>query len=162
MKAHNNKYSWNLCSVRVRMNILFLFCFNAGITKYSEERCTQRNIFEILLIQPEIRLYLPFSDWFGTKRTFVWFQTIQKMVNTIWVLADLIRFRKYFSVCSGCEFCSPAPERYVGYYASRALMQLMRNLILIMHFNFNSDITQRYLYRIHFKLKGIGNWFLWV
>ena len=27
---------------------------------------TQRNLFEILLNQTEIRLYLPFSDWFGT------------------------------------------------------------------------------------------------
>ena len=36
--------------------------------------CTQRNIFEILLNQPEIWLYLPFSDWFETKRTSVWFQ----------------------------------------------------------------------------------------
>ena len=30
---------------------------------------TQRNLFEILLNQSEIRLYLLFSDWFGTKRT---------------------------------------------------------------------------------------------
>ena len=35
---------------------------------------TQRNLFEILLNQPEIRLYLPFSGWFGTKRPSVWFQ----------------------------------------------------------------------------------------
>ena len=28
---------------------------------------------EILLNQPEIRLYLPLSDWFGSKRTYVWF-----------------------------------------------------------------------------------------
>ena len=30
---------------------------------------TRRNIFEILSNQPEIRLYIQFSDWFGTKRT---------------------------------------------------------------------------------------------
>ena len=30
-----------------------------------------RNLFEILLNQLEIRLYLPFSDWLGTKRTSV-------------------------------------------------------------------------------------------
>ena len=36
--------------------------------------CTQRNLFEILLNQTEIGLYLPFSDWFGTKRTSFWFQ----------------------------------------------------------------------------------------
>ena len=38
---------------------------------------------EILLNQPDIRLYLPFSDWLGTKWTSVWFQIIQKMVYTI-------------------------------------------------------------------------------
>ena len=31
--------------------------------------CMQRNIFEILLNQTELRLHLPFSDWLGTKRT---------------------------------------------------------------------------------------------
>ena len=30
---------------------------------------TQRNLFGILLNQTEIRLYVPVSDWFGTKRT---------------------------------------------------------------------------------------------
>ena len=45
--------------------------------------CTQRNLFEILLNQTEIWLYLPFSDWFGTKRTSVWFQINRIMVNTI-------------------------------------------------------------------------------
>ena len=34
----------------------------------------QRNHFEILLNQTEIRVYLAFSDLFGTKRTFVWFK----------------------------------------------------------------------------------------
>ena len=34
-------------------------------------QCTQRNLFEILLNQTEIRLYLPYSNWFGTKRTSV-------------------------------------------------------------------------------------------
>ena len=28
-------------------------------------------------------MYLQFSDWFGTKREFVWFQINQKMVNAI-------------------------------------------------------------------------------
>ena len=31
-----------------------------------ENKRTQRNLFEIYLNQTEIRLYLPFSDWFGT------------------------------------------------------------------------------------------------
>ena len=33
--------------------------------------------------QPEIRLYLPFSDCFGTKRASVWLQINRHMVNTI-------------------------------------------------------------------------------
>jgi len=53
---------------------------------------TQRNLFEILLNQTEIRLYLPFFDWFGTKRTSVWFHINQKMVNTICFRFDLMRF----------------------------------------------------------------------
>ena len=60
---------------------------------------SQRNLIEILLNKSEIRLYFPFSDWFGSKRTSVWFQINRRMVNTIWFQFDLIRFRKYFSVC---------------------------------------------------------------
>ena len=49
----------------------------------------QKNLFEILLNQPEIRLYLPFSCWFGSKRTSVWFQINRNsMVNTIWFRVD--------------------------------------------------------------------------
>ena len=44
---------------------------------------TQINLFKILLNQTEIRLYLTFSDWFGTKRTSVWFQINRNMVNSI-------------------------------------------------------------------------------
>ena len=60
---------------------------------------TQRIFFEILLNQPEIRLYLPFSDIFGIKRTSVWFQIYRGMVNTIWFQFNLIIFWKVFSVC---------------------------------------------------------------
>ena len=43
-------------------------------------------------------MYIPFSDWFGTKRTVsVCFQINHKMVNTIWFWLDLIRFRKDLS-----------------------------------------------------------------
>ena len=38
---------------------------------------------EILLYQPEIRLYLPFSDWFRIKRTSVWLQNNRKMENAV-------------------------------------------------------------------------------
>ena len=61
---------------------------------------TQIIIFEFLFKQPRIRLYLSFSDWFGTKRTSVWFQINRKMINTIWFRFDLIRFRKDLSVCT--------------------------------------------------------------
>jgi len=66
----------------------------------SKQSYTQRNLFEILLNQTEIRLYSPFSDWFGTKRISVWFQINRKIVNTIWFQFDLTRFGKDFSVCS--------------------------------------------------------------
>ena len=59
---------------------------------------TQENLFDVLLKQTEIRLYLPCTDWFGTKRTSVWFQINRKMVNTIWFWFDPIRFCKDISV----------------------------------------------------------------
>ena len=68
----------------------YLFAFNV----------TQRNFFEILLNQTEIRWNLPVADWFGTKRTSIWFQINRKMVNTIWFRVDLIGFWIYFSVCT--------------------------------------------------------------
>ena len=59
--------------------------------------CTQKKLFEILLNQTEIRLYLPFFNCFGIKRTSVWFQINRKMVNKI--NKNLIRIQKVFSVC---------------------------------------------------------------
>ena len=69
---------------------------------------TQRNLFEILLDQPEFRLYLLYANWFGTKRTSVWLQINRKMVNTIRFHSELARFRKDFSVCrrSGVSCCN--------------------------------------------------------
>ena len=49
---------------------------------------THRNIFGILLSKTVIRLYLSFSDWFGSKRKSVWLQINRKMVNTIWFLRE--------------------------------------------------------------------------
>ena len=43
---------------------------------------THTNLHLIYLI--EISLCLPFSDWFGTKRNFVWLKINRKMVNRIW------------------------------------------------------------------------------
>ena len=64
---------------------------------------TPRHFFEILLNQSEIRLYLPFPNRFGYKRSSVFIQINRKMVNEIWFRFDLIRFRKNVSVC-GYEF----------------------------------------------------------
>ena len=47
-----------------------------------------------------MRLNRLISDWFGTKRTFVWFQINRKMVNTIWFRFHSISFRKDFSMCT--------------------------------------------------------------
>ena len=83
--------------VNLKLNVnLFLWVYTCHLHVYLTR---QRNLFEILLNQTKIRLYLPFSDWFGTKRTFFWFQLNWKMVNKIWFRFDLIRFRKDFSVC---------------------------------------------------------------
>ena len=74
---------------------------------------SQKNLSEILLNQPKIRLYLPFfrkTEWHkklylpfiqktvnGTKNCIY---HLFKMVHTIWLRFDVIRFRKYFSVCT--------------------------------------------------------------
>ena len=67
---------------------------------HSTNRHTQKCFFGILLIQTEIRLYLPSSDWFGSKRTSVWIQINRKMVNTIWFQFESKRFQKVFSASS--------------------------------------------------------------
>ena len=59
---------------------------------------TQRNLFQIFLNEIKIRLYLLFSDRFGTKRTSVWFQINLKMVNTISFWFDLKKILRVFSV----------------------------------------------------------------
>ena len=59
---------------------------------------TKINLFEILSNQTEIRLYLSFSDCFGTKRASVRFQITPKLVNTTWFQFDLIRLGKDFLV----------------------------------------------------------------
>ena len=59
----------------------------------------QRNVFEILSNQPEIRLYLPFTDWFGSKRTSAWIYSSRKMVNTVRFRVYSLRFRQDFCVC---------------------------------------------------------------
>ena len=69
---------------------------------------TQRNIFQILLNQPEIRLHFSFSDWFGTKRKPICFHINRKMMNTILFWFDLIRFRKDFSLCETGKIPSKA------------------------------------------------------
>ena len=44
-------------------------------------------------------MYLPLSNWFGTKRMSVWFKINRKMVNIFWFWFDLIRLWKDFSLC---------------------------------------------------------------
>ena len=43
----------------------------------------QRNLPQNLINQTEIKLYLQFTDLFGTNRTSVWFQINRKIVRTI-------------------------------------------------------------------------------
>ena len=50
---------------------------------------TQRNLFEILFNQTEIRLHLPLSDRFETKRTTVWFRAYMQLSMKLCILASL-------------------------------------------------------------------------
>ena len=82
-----------------RLNILLLLSCTVPSSHMLSGRYTQRNSFKILLNQTEIRLYLPLSNWFGSKQTSVWIQINWKMVNTIWFRVDFIRCR--YCACVG-------------------------------------------------------------
>ena len=83
------------------LDILFLRKRTTFETRETNLSTFRRQIyFEFLLYQPEIRLYLPCSDGFGSKRTFVWIQINRKIVNTIWFRVDLLRLLKDFYVCT--------------------------------------------------------------
>ena len=73
---------------------------------------------EILLNQTKIRLYLPFSDWFGSKRKYVWIQINWKMVNTIWFRLDLMRFGKRFPRALHTKSQKSAHAELVSYLTS--------------------------------------------
>ena len=53
----------------------------------------------ILVKSAQIRLYLPFYDWSGTKPDPVWCQINRKMQNTIWFRLIGPESEVYFSVC---------------------------------------------------------------
>ena len=87
---------------------------------------TQRNFSEILLNQPKIRLYLPFSDRFWTKRTSVWFQINRSMVNTITYLRwrwlsehahSLVREREKLLMSLWGSFVGAIRRRFGGFCA---------------------------------------------
>ena len=52
----------------------------------------------MLLNHTEIKLNLPFFNWFRTKRTSVSFQINRKIRNTIWFRCDLTIIRKYLCI----------------------------------------------------------------
>ena len=59
------------------------------------------SLLDVNVMCTQIRLYLPCTYWFGTKRkVFLWLQIKLKMVNTIWFRFELIRFQKYLSACN--------------------------------------------------------------
>ena len=87
--------SQNACRCFPCGGLLYLFIYFLCINSIY----TQKNIFKFLLNRTEIRLYIPSTDWFGSKRTSVWIQINRKMVNTIWFRVDSVRLQKVFSVC---------------------------------------------------------------
>ena len=90
----------------------------------------QRNLFQILSYQTEIRLCLPCTDCFGTNRVSIWFQINQCMVNTIWFLVSLIRFGKDFSVCRATAKMFRAPGRN-----NFQIWQIQAKFELYLHFS---------------------------
>ena len=75
-------------------SIILFFCLDPYQVGKITNAYTQRNLFEILLDQIEIRLYLSFFRliWNQTDTVRLLFQINRKMVNAIWFQFDLIRF----------------------------------------------------------------------
>ena len=78
------------------------FCAAIPMTNWNSkisflEQRTEK-VTGILRHQTEIRVYLPFSDWFRIELTSVWFKINRKMINTIWFRFDDTRFGNGFSV----------------------------------------------------------------
>ena len=71
------------------------YCFKLKEARISTSACTQKS-FRNHIKKTEIRLYLPFYDWFEIKRMSVWIQINRKMVNTICFRVALIILRKDF------------------------------------------------------------------
>ena len=89
--------------------------------------CTHR---EILLNQTKIRLYIPYSYWFGTKQASIWFQ-INGKYNLISVWFNAIFLRVHTLMCVSTE---PQTEcalrdltpRYIGTLRTRAIAYYLR------------------------------------
>ena len=86
----NHDIKWSVNVITIIVNSRFLDTESAFIFSHLIFHKPHTEISKPYKIK--IKLYLPFSDWFGTKRTYVWFQINLKVVNTIWFKFDLIRF----------------------------------------------------------------------
>ena len=81
-----------------------LFCTDSFSRNYIFY--TRRNLFGISSNQTQIRLYLPFSDWFGTTTGHCPFAVPNHSKNGKYNLISvyLIRFRNNFFVCTTSTF----------------------------------------------------------
>ena len=91
---------WAVFAMFITRLLVLVWSSNYFLAVVLTDYCTytQRNISGILLNKTGIRLYLPCTDWFGTRRTFAWFKINRCMVNTILFGFDSIWFRKDISV----------------------------------------------------------------
>ena len=83
-----------------------------AVTNSCPRGYTQRNLFDFSLNQPEIKFYLPFSYWLGTKRKSVWIQINRKMVNKMWFRFDLIRIWKDLCVWNTLQLVIASPVNW--------------------------------------------------
>ena len=78
--------------------IRFVFRILERITHAYTEKCLRNHIKS----NRNQIVFITFVEWLGSKRTSVWIQINQKLVNAIWFRVDLIRLLNYFSVCMLC------------------------------------------------------------
>ena len=95
----------------------------------SGENNTHRKSFRSLIISTRNQIVSTIfrSIWF--QQTSIWIQVNRIMVNTIWFQVDLIRFRKYFSVCTTVVCCILETSRIGDVSDIKSKCDVLSNLV---------------------------------
>ena len=109
-------------------NITILHCTNTHREIFSE--------FYQIKSKSDCIYHFPIDFEQQTDTVRLLFQFNRKMVNTIWFRFDLLRFRKYFSVCNWEIFSSKTPSntRRPNYWSEFIFYHNVMNIIQIIRY----------------------------